>query len=242
MRARLSRLSLVFLAFSRSRRRVRAHRARRVDFTFSHMGVCVSVRTVERALADEAEIERERRVERFARSLDANDGRLILHGLLARADRVNRNQRIYPKPILRREVAAYDAGAVREGRAYGRLEHPSEADESVFRDVRASEASHRVLEMYWDDEGKTLFGYLEVTAETVDGREVREMYARGDVLGVSTRSWSGLETRSDGRVYVDDDLELLAFDLVRDPATASFNGPGAMLPVEGGRYAPPSRR
>ena len=95
--------------------------------------------------------------------------------------------------------------------------------------------------MYWDDEGKTLFGYLEVTAETVDGREVREMYARGDVLGVSTRSWSGLETRSDGRVYVDDDLELLAFDLVRDPATASFNGPGAMLPVEGGRYAPPSR-
>ena len=137
MRARLSRLSLAFLAFSRSRRRVRAHRARRVDFTFSHMGVCVSVRTVERALADEAEIERERRVERFARSLDANDGRLILHGLLARADRVNRNQRIYPKPILRREVAAYDAGAVREGRAYGRLEHPSEADESVFRDVRA---------------------------------------------------------------------------------------------------------
>jgi len=204
------------------------------------MGVCVSVHTVERVLADEAEIERERRVERFTRSLDANDGRLILHGLLARADRVNRNQRIYPKSILQREVAAYDAGAVREGRAYGRLEHPSEAEESVFRDVRASEASHRVTQMYWDDEGKTLFGYLEVTVETSAGRKVRAMYARGEVLGVSTRSWSGLETRSDGRVYVDDDLELLAFDLVRDPATASFNGPGAMLPVDGGWYAPPS--
>ena len=133
MRARLSRLSLAFLAFSRSRRRVRAHRARRVDFTFSHMGVCVSVRTVERALANEAEIERERRVERFARSLDANDGRLILHGLLARADRVNRNQRIYPKPILRREVAAYDAGAVREGSACGAAAHASSTPTSVLK-------------------------------------------------------------------------------------------------------------
>ena len=139
-------------------------------------------------------------------------------------------------------MAARDAGAVREGRAYGRLEHPSEADESVFRDVRASEASHRVLEMYWDDEGKTLFGYLE--GDGGDGRwegGERDVRARG-CFGVSTRSWSGLETRSDGRVYVDDDLELLAFDLIRDPRRRSFNGPGAMLPVEGGRYAPPSRR
>ena len=76
MRTRLSRLSLAFLAFL-ARVDV-CGRTARVDFTFSHMGVCVSVRTVERALVDEAEIERERRAERFARSLDANDGRTQL--------------------------------------------------------------------------------------------------------------------------------------------------------------------
>jgi len=134
MRARLSRLALASLA-SFARVDVCGRLAAASSRLHFSMGVCVSVHTVERVLADEAEIERERRVERFTRSLDANDGRLILHGLLARADRVNRNQRIYPKSILQREVAAYDAGAVREGRAYGRLEHPSEAEESLFRDV-----------------------------------------------------------------------------------------------------------
>ena len=93
----------------------------------------MSVHTVERALADEAEIERRSRVDALARSLANNKGELYLHGVLARCDRVNRNGRVYPKPILHREVAAYVAARVRRGRADGKLEHPAATTEAEFR-------------------------------------------------------------------------------------------------------------
>jgi|TARA_B110000003_G_scaffold71512_1_gene72850 hypothetical protein len=197
------------------------------------MGVCVSVHTVERALADEAEIERRSRVDALARSLANNKGELYLHGVLARCDRVNRNGRVYPKPILHREVAAYVAARVRRGRAYGKLEHPAATNEAEFRDADdETRACCRVVDVYWCDGDRTLMGYVKIL-DTESGRAIREIYEGGGLVGASTRSWSSLETRADGKCYVDDDLELLAFDLVRDPATISLSANGLLTPVRG---------
>jgi len=77
-----------------------------------------------------------------------------------------------------------------------------------------------------------LMGYVQVL-DTDSGRVVREIYERGGLVGASTRSWSSLETRADGKCYVDDDMELLAFDLVRDPATISLSANGLLTPVRG---------
>ena len=111
------------------------------------MGVCVSVHTVERALADEAEIERRSRVDALARSLANNKGELYLHGVLARCDRVNRNGRVYPKPILHREVAAYVAARVRRGRGVREVGTPGGDERRRVPGSRRRDA--RVLSSRW---------------------------------------------------------------------------------------------
>jgi len=200
------------------------------------MGVCVSVHTVEHELEREEAIERAQRARRARAARESRrDGALILHGTLASADRVNRNGRVYPLGTLMREVASYDALRVRSGRAYGRLEHPAETDAATFRTVDAdAETSHRVVEVYWD--GKELRGFVEVLLDRPGGRAVLEAYERGELLGASTRSWSGLERRADGKTYVDDDMELLAFDLVSNPSVISLNSHGLLVPTSANEY------
>ena len=62
--------------------------------------------------------------------------------LLQRADAVNQNKRVYPRPILEREVMNYEK-AVKEGRATGELDHP---DSSV---VALENVSHIIREIGW---------------------------------------------------------------------------------------------
>lgn len=202
----------------------------------SRMGVCVSVDTVERELEREDAVERELRARRARAARESRrDGSLILRGTLASADRVNRNGRVYPLGTLAREVASYEARRVRTGTAYGRLEHPWEGDAAAFRNAdEDAETSHRVVELRW--EGKELLGYVEVLLDKPAGRAVLAAYERGELLGASTRSWSGLERRADGKTYVDDDMELLAFDLVRNPSTISLHSHGLLVPTTADQY------
>ena len=53
---------------------------------------------------------------------------LILSGVMQRANAKNGNGRVYPRPILEREVETYKK-LVRERRAVGELDHP---DDSVI--------------------------------------------------------------------------------------------------------------
>ena len=193
------------------------------------MGVCVSVHTVEHELAAEAAIERKHRLERLEESLAAHDNRLVLHGVLARGDAVNRNGRVYPRAILARELAAYVSTHVARKSAFGEFEHPSAEDATRFKTVRDECVSHRVLEAYW--RGDCVYGVVEILDATEAGREVWDIYRDGGLVGASTRSWSSLETRSDGKTYVDDDMELLCFDLVRDPSTYSLTSKSLLTPL-----------
>lgn len=56
-------------------------------------------------------------------SREKNDGKLIVSGIIQKADCQNQNKRIYPNDILRREIENYQK-AVREKRAVGELDHP----------------------------------------------------------------------------------------------------------------------
>ena len=56
------------------------------------------------------------------------NGVLILSGIMQRANAKNGNGRVYPRPILEREVENYKK-LVRERRAVGELDHP---DDSVI--------------------------------------------------------------------------------------------------------------
>ncbi|WIA29021.1 hypothetical protein OEZ86_011538 [Tetradesmus obliquus] len=164
-----------------------------------------------------AELTREEVVDLFTLSTQVNEGRLIVHGLFARADTKNTNGRIYPKPILRREVARFKAAHVSCGSALGELNHPSYYS-AYFRSLNLPNVSHQVLEVHW--RGNELWGTIEVLP-TPAGLLLWELYSRGIKLGVSSRGWASVVADpANNRVLVDDDFQLITFDFVTEPSNA----------------------
>ena len=149
-------------------------------------------------------------------SIKENGGRLVVKGILQRAESKNQNGRIYPRETLMKEVQKYSEQQVTERRALGELDHP---DSSV---VNLNNASHNVLEMHWD--GDDLLGTVEVLS-TPAGNILKELFKSGIKLGISSRGLGSVETikednGDDGEtVQVQPDFELIAFDFVSNPST-----------------------
>ena len=146
-------------------------------------------------------------------SMKNNDGRLVVKGVLQRAEAKNQNGRIYPKETLMREAQKYSEIQIAERRALGELDHP---DSSV---VNLNNVSHNVLEMHWDD--NDLVGTVEVLG-TPAGNILKELFKSGIKLGISSRGLGSVkEIREDesDSVEVQPDFELIAFDFVSNPST-----------------------
>ena len=141
---------------------------------------------------------------------------LVLAGKIQAAGKKNGNGRIYPKPILEREMKNYTK-LVREGRAIGELDHP---DSSV---VELKNASHLITEVWW--QGDDVMGKLKIL-DTPAGQVAKQLVKGGVQLGISSRGLGS--TRQQGQTtMVEDDFQLLCFDLVSEPSTT-----GAYLVAE----------
>ena len=150
-------------------------------------------------------------------SLSQNSGRLIVKGVLQRAESKNQNGRVYPKETLMREAENYAGTQIKERRALGELDHP---DSSV---VNLNNVSHNVLEMHWANDD--LMGTVEVLG-TPAGNILKELFKSGIKLGISSRGLGSVEeiheAEGDGEnptVKVQPDFELIAFDFVSNPST-----------------------
>tara|TARA_Y100000992_G_scaffold210689_1_gene144742 strand:+ start:174 stop:773 length:600 start_codon:yes stop_codon:yes gene_type:complete len=147
-------------------------------------------------------------------SIKENNGKLVVKGVLQRAESKNQNGRIYPREVLLREVGKYLDTNVSERRALGELDHP---ESSV---VNLNNASHNIVEMHWD--GDDLLGTVEVLS-TPAGNILKELFRSGIKLGISSRGLGSVEpvNEADGEdtVEVQDDFELIAFDFVSNPST-----------------------
>ena len=148
-------------------------------------------------------------------SIKNNNGRLIVKGVLQRAEAKNQNGRVYPRDTLVREAKKYAKIQIKERRALGELDHP---DSSV---VNLNNASHNVLEMHW--KGDDLVGTVEVLT-TPSGNILRELFRNGIKLRISSRGVGSVETvkeSTDGEEAqeVQNDFELIAFDFVSNPST-----------------------
>ncbi len=144
-------------------------------------------------------------------SIDKNNGKLIVQGILQRAGAKNQNGRIYPRDILMREAKQYSDTQIKERRALGELDHP---DSSV---VNLQNASHNITEMHWKDDD--LVGTVEVLS-TPSGNILKELFKSGIKLGISSRGLGSVqEIHEDDAVEVQDDFELIAFDFVSNPST-----------------------
>lgn len=151
-------------------------------------------------------------------SEEQNDGRVIVSGVLQRANAKNQNGRVYPKAILAREVAEYAKVQVAENRALGELDHP---ESSI---VNLQNVSHNIRKVWW--KGDDVMGEVEVLG-TPSGNILKELLRAGIKLGISSRGLGSVKELGEGTVAVEDDFELVCWDFVSNPSThGAFMRPG----------------
>lgn len=144
--------------------------------------------------------------------------KVLMKGILQKADTLNQNGRIYPLAVLEREVRNYQKFII-ENRAVGELDHP---DSSV---VNLKNVSHVIREAYI--ENGTVVGTIEVLHKTPSGAILRGLVEHGVKLGISSRGVGS--TRKQGEYHVvQDDFQLICWDMVSEPST-----PGAFMIPEG---------
>lgn len=150
-------------------------------------------------------------------SRERYDGKIMLSGIIQRANTLNQNGRVYPKPILEREVMNYQK-LIQENRALGECDHP---DSSV---VELKNVSHIVREAYM--QGDNVYGRIEIL-DTPSGKIIQSLIESGVTLGISSRG-VGSTVNQNGNQVVQDDFQLICFDMVSEPST-----PGAFMLKEG---------
>jgi hypothetical protein len=155
-------------------------------------------------------------------SRDRNGGKIVMKGILQKAETLNQNGRVYPRPILEREIRNYQK-FIKENRALGECDHP---DSSV---VELKKVSHIIREAYMDND--TCYGTVELL-DTPAGKILQSLVESGITLGISSRGVGS--TKRDGDLQiVQDDFQLICWDFVAEPST-----PGAFMMAEGKKIDP----
>jgi hypothetical protein len=148
---------------------------------------------------------------------------LILYTVLQKFDTPNKNGRIYPEILLKRENEKYQQ-IIKKGSALNELNHPSSSLIDLDR------VSHTITETWWD--GKTLMGKIKILTSpgwrkmgvvSCKGDQAAMLIMNGVTLGISSRGVGSLK-QIKGQNIVQDDFELVCFDLVSSPST-----PGAYV-------------
>lgn len=137
------------------------------------------------------------------------NGALYLSGRMQTCEKKNGNGRVYPCRVLEREVKNYKK-LIADNRALGELDHP---DDSV---INLRNASHIVVDMWWD--GKDVMGKIKVL-NTPSGRILKDLINSGVKLGISSRGLGSVKESMNGLTEVQDDFELICFDIVSEPST-----------------------
>ena len=133
-----------------------------------------------------------------------------VEGVMQRASAKNQNGRVYSKTILERETGKYMDEFVKNGNAYGELDHPESAVVSL------KNASHIVKDLWWD--GDDLMGKVELL-NTPSGNIVKEIIKAGHTIGISSRGTGSVQQTNEGNLEVQPDFELVCWDFVSNPST-----------------------
>jgi hypothetical protein len=144
---------------------------------------------------------------------------LIVYVVLQKYGILNRNGRIYPEQILKSQDKLYQQ-AIRERRAVGELDHP---ESSV---IAGDRISHNITETWW--ENQTLMGKMEILMTpgfinygivSTKGDEVANLLRNRIKIGVSSRGVGSLKEGKNGEQIVQDDFEIICWDVVTAPST-----------------------
>ena len=143
---------------------------------------------------------------------------IFINCILQKAGVLNRNGRIYPRHILERELKKYSE-KIDGGNALGQINHPDSLT------IELGQTPHRLVKYWW--EGDTAMGKLEIfltkgyiqmgICSTV-GDQIAELLRHKVKIGISSRGLGSVK-KIRGANLVQDDFELVCFDLVESPST-----------------------
>ena len=142
-----------------------------------------------------------------------------IRGVFLQAEVKNRNGRIYPMPVLEKEVSRYNKEYVQKNRAFGELGHPDGPTVNLER------VSHMITSLHPD--GKNFIGEAKIM-DTPYGKIVKNLINEGAKLGVSSRGMGSLEPRRGAQVVKDDFYLATAADIVADPSAPNAFVEGIM--------------
>ena len=136
---------------------------------------------------------------------------MFIKGVFLQSEMVNRNGRMYPFPIMEREVKRYSKDYVAKGRALGELGHPDGPTVNLDR------VSHKITELKQD--GNNFIGKAQIL-HTPMGKIAEALLKDGVTLGVSSRGIGSLRDNvKSGYKEVGEDFMLAtAADIVADPS------------------------
>ncbi len=149
-----------------------------------------------------------------AEKREVAEGAIYLTGVMQKCNTKNANGRIYERKTLFREIDKYKQ-LVKEKRALGELDHP---DSSV---ISLERCSHMVTNIW--TEGDAVMGKIKVLQELPMGKVLAGLIKEGVTCGISSRG-TGSVREQNGTTMVEDDFQLICFDMVSDPST-----PGAFM-------------
>ena len=158
-------------------------------------------------------------VEYICEAQENGSKKYSIRGPFMQAEVKNRNGRIYPMPVLEKEVAKYNKNFVQQNRAFGELGHPDGPTVNLER------VSHRITSLRPD--GQNFIGEAKIM-DTPMGKIVKNLMDEDCKLGVSSRGMGSLDERG-GAKYVRDDFYLAtAADIVADPSAPNAFVEGIM--------------
>jgi len=135
--------------------------------------------------------------------------KLIVSGIIQRANTKNQNGRVYPRSILERVVQDYLI-LIKERRSLGELDHP---DSEI---ITLANVSHVFTEIWW--KGDDLYGKVEIL-DTPSGNILRKLFEAKIKLGISSRGTGSVRELATGGVEVLEDFDLIGWDFVSNPST-----------------------
>ena len=147
----------------------------------------------------------------------------FIEGVFMQSDIKNRNGRIYPEQVMKKEVDRYVKEFVEKDRAFGELGHPDGPT------INLDKVSHMITKL--EQDGKNFMGRAKILS-TPNGQIVRNLINDGAKLGVSSRGLGSLETRGGAQVVKDDFQLATAADIVADPSAPEAFVEGIMEGVE----------
>lgn len=133
--------------------------------------------------------------------------RMFFEGIFMRANKKNKNNRVYSLEEMVKESNRYTKDMIKTGRSLGELNHPTSVE------INPERACHIVTEIRQN--GEDFYGKSKIL-ETPMGQIVRTLMMDGVKLGVSSRALGKLNQAGDHNDV--SDFRLICCDVVHDPS------------------------